>query len=233
MGMATATTSANLITAAGAITSKRAVLVAPGIYDADGTLRSGVYAAAAVAVEVSKNSDLGDDLDTFTLSGLTGIEKGVEGYPIFRIKSNAGTPVNDFETLLQGGVSPLRLGRNGQVQITHLRMAYVVDTVWDSLMTRLIVDQLFVDVRAYCEDNNYLRRGNTAEVRNDLKAGVENLLLERRNWVEPMMQPDGTLGYFVQVQPSADGRQVTISYKGKVVRGISTILVDAQLTIAA
>lgn len=230
-GMATSTTVGNLTTAATAIASKRFCLVAPGIYDENGVLRAGSFAAAAVAVEVAKNSDLGDDLDTFTLSGLTGIEKGTEGYPIFRIKANAGTPVNDFETLLQGGVSPLRIGRNGETQISHLRMAYVTDTVWDSLMTRLIVDQLFVDVREYCEDNNFLRRGNTNATRNDLKAGVENLLFERNTWVQPLVQPDGTLGFFVAVIPSVDGRQVTITYQGKVVRGIQTILVDARLSI--
>lgn len=231
MGMPVGTSSANLITAAGAIASKRGVLVGPGIYDESGTLRSGAFAAAAVAAEVAKNSDLSDDLDTMTLNGFTDIERDAAGMPVFRIKAGAGVPINDFETLLIGGVSPLRRGRDGGVEITHLRTTWTTDTTMDSLMTRLIVDQLFIDVRDYVENANFLRRGNTLANRNDMKAGVEALLAERSNWVSPMPQPDGTSGYFVAVSSSADGRQVTVSYKGQVIRGIQTVLVDAQLVI--
>lgn len=231
VGMPTATSSANLSTAAGAIASKRAVLVAPGVYDENGTLLSGAFAAASVAAEVAKNSDLADDLDTFGIAGLTDIEHGADGLPLFRQKVAAGVAVNDFEDLLQDGVSPLRRGRNGGVEITHLRTTYTVDTTMDALMTRLIVDQLFIDVRDYVEDNNFLRRGNTQANRDDLKAGVEALLAERSNWVKPMLQPDGTTGYLVAVSSSADGRQVTVTYKGEVIRGIQTVLVDAQLSI--
>lgn len=231
VGMPTGTSSANLVTAATAISSKRAVLVAPGIYDEDGTLRSGAFAAAAVAAEVAKNSDLSDDLDTLELAGFTDVEKDVSGLPLFRIKAGAGTPINDHETLLQGGVSTLRRGRNGGVEITHLRTTYTVDSTMDALMTRLIVDQLFIDVRDYVEGNNFLRRGNTLSNRNDLKAGVEALLAERSNWLRPLPQPDGTNGYFVAVTSSTDGRQVTVSYKGEVIRGVQTVLVDAQLVI--
>lgn len=148
-----------------------------------------------------------------------------------RIKSNAGTPVNDFETALIGGVSPLRRGRNGGVEITHLRTTFVTDTTYDALMTRLIVDQLFVDIRTYVEQSNYLRRGNTAATRDDMRAGVDALLQERSNWLKPLMQANGELGYSVAVAASSDNRQVTISYKGEVVRGIQTILVDGQLVI--
>lgn len=231
MGMANATSSANLITAAAAIASKRAVLVAPGLYDESGTLSSGVFSAAAVAAEIAKNSDLADDLDTARLAGFTDVERDATGLPLFRIKAGAGTPVNDMETLLQGGVSPLRRARGGGVEIAHLRTTYTTDTTFDALMTRLIVDQLFIDVRTYVENNNFLRRGNTLANRNDLKAGVEALLAERSNWIKPMPQPDGTDGYFVAVTSSADGRQVTVSYKGEVIRGIQTVLVDAQLVI--
>ena len=231
VGMATGTALANLTTAATAIASKRAVLVAPGIYDENGTLRSGAYAAAAVAAEVAKNSDLGDDLDTMVLSGFTDVERDASGMPLFRIKSNAGVAVNDLETLLQGCVSPLRRGRNGGVEIAHLRTTWTTDSTFDAVMTRLIVDQLFIDIRDYVEASLFLRRGNTLANRNDLAAGVEALLAERANWVKPMPQPDGTNGYFVAVTSSGDGRQVTVSYKGEVIRGIQTILVDAELVI--
>lgn len=233
VGMAAATTAATLVTAAGAIASKRAVLVGPGITDENGVARSGAFAAAAVAAEVAKNSDLADDLDTATIPGLTAIESAADGLPLFRIKVVGGVATNDFETLLQGGVSPLRNGRNGGVEITHLRTTYTTDTTYDALMTRLIVDQLFIDVRSYCEDQKFLRRGNTQKTRDDLAAGVEGLLVQRSNWLEPVTQPDGELGYGVSVIPSTDSRQVTVGYQGRVVRGISTILVDAQLTIPA
>lgn len=232
-GMPAGTSSATLLTAASAIASKRGVLVGPGIYDSAGTLLSGMFAAAAVAAEVAKNADIADDLDTAPIPGLTGIEKDVSGMTIFRIKANAGTPVNDFETLLTGGVSPLRTGRNGGVEITHLRTTFTTDSTFDALMTRLIIDQLFIDVRNYVEANNFLRRGNTLDNRNDLKAGVEALLAERSNWVLPVAQPDGTPGYGVAVSASLDNRQVTVAYTGQVVRGIQTVLVDAQLTIPA
>lgn len=231
MGMAAGTSQANLVTAAGAIASKRGVLVAPGVYDENGTLRSGAFAAAAVAAEVGKNADLSDDLDTLLLAGLTDIERDAIGMPFYRIKANAGTPVNEFETGLIGGVSPLRRARNGGVEITHLRTTWTTDTTMDALMTRLIVDQLFIDVRTYVETSNFLRRGNSLANRNDMKAGVEALLSERSNWIKPLMQPDGVAGYFVAVTSSPDGRQVTVSYKGEVIRGIQTVLVDAQLVI--
>lgn len=233
MGMAAGTTSAALVTAAAAIASKRGVLVGPAVYDDAGTLRSGAFAAAAVAAEVSKNPDIVDDLDTAPIPGFTDIETDANGMPIFRIKAGAGVPVNDFEVLLQGGVAPLRRGRNGGVEITHLRTTWTTDTTYDALQTRLIVDQLFLDVRDYVLSTNYLRRGNTQTNRNDLAAGVEALLKTRNNWLQPVIQPDGNLGYGVAVTASTNNKQVTISYKGNVVRGIQTILVDAQLTIPA
>ena len=231
-GLAQGSTKSTLTAAAVAIASKRGVLVGPGIYDENGTLLSGNYAAAAVAAEVSKNPDIADDLDTLLLPGFTGIEHDANGIPIFRVKSNYGTPVNDFEDMLQAGVSPLRQGKNGGVEITHLRMTYDVDDTFDALMTRLIVDQVFIDVRDYCEDNKFLRRGNTVETRGDLAAGVSAILFERRNWINQIVQPDGKLGYNVAVTSSPDERQVIVSYSGRVVRGIQTILVDAKLQIS-
>lgn len=230
-GMALGTTKAGLLTASNAVASRRGVLVGPGVYNEGGTLLSGAYAAAAVAVEVAKNPDLADDMDTMVIPGLTGIERDTSGYPLFRKKMAGGVAVNDFEELLQGGVSPLEQGPNGGVQITHLRMTYKADTTMDALMTRLIVDQLFIDVRAYCLNSNFLRRGNTQANRDDLRAGVEALLNERTNWIRQKTQADGSTGFNVAVTTSGDGRQVTVHYEGIVVRGISTILVDGSLDI--
>lgn len=231
IGMASGTTLTNLTAAATAIASKRAVLVGPGIFSEAGVLLSGMLAAAAVAATVANNPDIADDLDTLSLPGFTGIEIDASGLPMLRKKVTGGTAVNDFETALSGGVSPLRSGRNGGVEITHLRMAYTTDTTFDSLMTRLIVDQLFIDIRDYVEGNLFLRRGNTPDVRADLKAGVEALLAERNNWLQPKNLPDGTVGYGVSVIPSADMRQVTVGYQGIVVRGIQQVLVDGKLEI--
>ncbi len=233
VGMSTGTDKAALLAAADAIVSKRAVLVGPGIYDASGNLLSGSFAAAAIAAEVAKNSDLTDDLDTVVLSGFTGLEKNASGMPLFRKKAAGGVPVNDFEDLLQAGVSPLKQARRGGVEITHLRMTYHADATFDALMTRLIADQLFVDVRDYCEQSNFLRRGNTLKTRQDLAAGVNGVLVERNNWIAPKLQPNGEYGYGVAVESSSDNKQVTVSYSGMVVRGIQTIQVDAQLEIPA
>jgi len=236
--LASGTAKASLSTAATAIEtgsaegSKRTVLVAPGVYDQNGVLISGAYAAAAIAAEVARNPDISDDLDLKNLPLLTGIEKEASSLPVFRVKVVAGTPVNDFEDLLQDGVSPLQSSRTGAgVQITHLRTVYSADGTFDSLMTRLIIDQLFVDVKNYVLDAIYLRRGNTEEVRNRIKSGVEALLAERRAWLNPITQVDDTLGWNVTVTSSPDNRQVTIAYEGVVVRGISTIQVAANLSI--
>jgi len=231
VGMPSGTTQAALLTAATAIASKRGLLIGPGIYDENGVLLSGMLAAAAVAAEVAKNPDIVDDLDRLVLPGFTGIEKDANGMPIFRKRVVAGSPVNDFETLLTGGVSPLKSGSSGGLELTHLRMTYTTDTTFDALQTRLIVDQLFIDVRNYVENNNFLRRGNTQKTRDDLKAGVEALLRERSNWLLPKLQPDGTYGYMVAIIASPDNRTVTISYQGVVVRGIQKVLVDAKLEI--
>lgn len=231
-GMTSGTTLAAYQSAATAIASKRLVLVGPGILDENGVLKSGVFSAAAVAAEAAKNSDITDDLDTLALEGFTGIEEDANGMPLFRLKVAGGSAVNEFETLLTSGVSPLRNGRSGGVEITHLRSTYTVDSTRDALMTTLIVDQLFIDVRDYIEGNNFLRRGNTARVRDDVKAGVEALLQERSNWIRPKVQPDGTSGYFVQVVASANEKQIIVSYKGVVIRGIQTVLVDQSLEIS-
>jgi hypothetical protein len=148
-----------------------------------------------------------------------------------------GSAVNDFTDLLVAGVSPLKTDRSGSgLRITHLRMTYTgatpgTDTTFDALETRLIVDQIFVDVRDYVINNRFLRRGNTPETRADLLAGIQALLTARSDWVAPVTQPDGSTGYNVSVTPSADLRSVTIRYEGIVNRNIQVVNVDAELTI--
>lgn len=232
-GMATATSITGLTSAATAIISNRFVLVAPAVYDQDGVLQGGSYSAAAVAAEVSKNPDISDDLDLSSIPGFVGVEKESSGMPLFRLRVTGGTRVNDFETLLDGGVSPLQQNPDGGVDITHLRTTFTTDTTFDSLATRLIVDQVFIDVRDYVLTNNYLRRGNTEEVREDIREGVEALLQERNNWIKAKTQPDGSEGYGVAVTASLDQKQVNIAYSGVVQRGIQTVVVNGQLEIAA
>lgn len=246
VGMPSATTKALLIAAATAIqgattptgvsapASTRIGLVGPGVYDQSGTLRGGSIAAAAVAAEVAKNANPANDLDLWQVPLLTGIEKDVNGLPVFRRLVVAGAAVDDYEDLLQAGVSPLQPSRvAGGVMTTHLRTCYITNTTYDNLYTRIIVDQVFIDVRDYILDQNFLRAGNTAATRARMKSGVEALLTERQSWITPVTQPDGSQGYNVTVTPSADQRQVTIGYQGTVVRGISTVKVAANLTIPA
>jgi hypothetical protein len=236
VGMPSGTAKADLISAAGAVatgSASRCVLVGPGVYDANGNLQSGNFTAACVAAEIAKNADPSNDLDLWTIPLLTGIETDTSGRPIFMRRVVGGVAVDDFEDLLQGGVSPLQPSRTGAggVQTTHLRTTATDDGTWDNLYTRIIVDQIFLDVKAYVLNNNYLRLGNTAATRLRIKSGVEALLAERAAWIEPIVQPDGTTGYGVSVTASADDRQVTIGYQGTVVRGISTVQVAANLTI--
>lgn len=232
VGMATGTTKAALIAAATAIANKRTTLVGPGVYDegSPAVLRDGGFLACAIAAEVAKNGDPTNDLDRWTLPLLTGIEKDANGFPLLRVKTVSGVATNDFEDLLQGGVSPIMQDGNG-VAITHLRSTYTTDGTFDSLMTRIIVDQVFVDVRDYLMSANYLRLPNSADVRGRIASGVEALLVERRSWIKPKPQNDGSTGYNVQVTSSVDNRQVTVAYEGTVVRGISTIQVAASLDI--
>jgi hypothetical protein len=213
--------------------AKRAVLVGPAVYDANGVLKTGVYAAASVAARLALNSDPGDDLDTATLPKLTGIERDAAGNNVFRVIVVGGTVVNDFEDLLQGGVSPLMPGINGGVAISHLRTTFQGDSTFDSLMTRIIVDEIFLLVRDYCENFNQLRKGNTETTREQLRSGVDAILRENSDLLQTITLGDGQTGYDVQVTASADGRQQIVSYQGVVVRGVSTIVVAANLTIPA
>jgi hypothetical protein len=231
-GLALASDRATHIAAAGAIQSSRFVLVGPGVYDQDAVLKDGSYAAAVAAAETAKNADLSNDLDLWDLPLLSGIEKASTGLPVFRNKVASGVNVNDFEALLQGGVSPLMPSRTGAgAMISHLRTTYTTNTAFDALSTRLIADQVYVDIKNYILDTGFLRRGNTESVRNALTAAVTALLFERAAWVAPIMQPDGLQGYNVQSIPSADMRQVTVSYEGRIVRGIQTIQISGSLSI--
>jgi hypothetical protein len=237
-GMPSGTTKANLLSAATAIAAggldpaTRTCLVGPGVYDENGTLRGGSFVAACVAAEVAKNSDPSNDLDRWQIPLLTGVELDGAGMSLFRRKVVSGAAVNDYEDLLQGGVSPLQPSIvPGGVITSHLRTVYTTNTSYDNLYTRVIADQLFCDVRDYVYDSNYLRSPNTDVVRGKLASGVTALLQERQSWVRPVKQTDGTQGYNVSVSSSTDNRQVTVGYEGILVRGISTVKVAANLTI--
>jgi hypothetical protein len=236
-GLPAGSSKATCISAAESINSERFVLVSPGVLDSNGTLWSGGYGAALAAALVANNPDISDDLNLELIANFAGIELNSVGQPLFLMRVVSGTVVNDFEDLLQAGVSPLQTNQAGQgLQITHLRMTYTgvtpeTDYTYDALMTRLIVDQVFLDVRSYCLSNNFLQKGNTAANQAALAAGVANLLQARSNWISPITQSDGTLGYAVSVLPSSDMRSVYIQYQGTVIRGIAQIAVDAELTI--
>lgn len=229
---ATLLSSATSIAAGSATGATRLCVVAPGVYDDGGTLRGGSFAAACVAAEVAKNSDPTNDLDLWDIPLLTGIELGADGRPVFQRQVVAGVAVNDHEDLLQGGISSLQPSRvPGRVSTTHLRSVYVTNSSFDNMYTRVIVDQLFIDVRDYLYDSNFLRRPNSEAVRGRMKAGVEAVLRERGEWVAGVTQQDNTIGYNVSVTSSPDNRQVTVGYEGIVRRGINTIKVAASLSI--
>jgi hypothetical protein len=238
VGLASGTTKANLIAgatalaAAGLDPAQRTALVGPGVYDENGVLRGGSFAAACVAAEVAKNSDPSNDLDRWQIPLLTGVELDTAGMPVFRRKVVAGAAVNDYEDLLQGGVSPLQPSLvPGGAQTSHLRTVYITNTSYDNLYTRIIVDQIFIDVRDYILDSNFLRAANTEATRARIASGVSALLNERRAWIRTVTQSDGSQGYNVSVTSSPDNRQVTVGYEGIIVRGINTVRVAANLSI--
>jgi hypothetical protein len=234
VGLAKATAKAAILTAATTAASKKLVLVAPGVVDEAGVTQDGNFTAAAIAALVAKNSNPADDLDTVTIPKMVSMEQTAAAYDLLRRTVVSGVAVNDFEDLLQGGVSPIMPGLNGGVAISHLRMTYKTDSTFDALMTRIIIDQVFTLVRDYCENFNQLRKGNTPTTRAQLASAVESLLKEHSDWIQPVLLPDGvTRGYGVTVTASGDQRQQIVSYQGQVVRGIQTILVSGNLIIAA
>lgn len=235
VGMPAATAKAALLTAATAIASKRVVLVGPAVYDENGVVQSGAYLAASIAALVATNNDPSDDLDTLKIPKLTGMELDTLGNNLFREIVVGGVVQNDFEDLLQGGVSPVMPPVDGTagVAISHLRMTYKVDTSFDALMTRIIMDQLFVMIRDNVMDFMTLRKGNTPTTRGQVQSRVDALLKANSTIVLPQTLSDGTLGYGVNVVPDGSQRQMIINYGGQVVRGVQTILVNGNLTIPA
>ena len=235
VGMAAATTKAALLTAATAINSKRVVLVGPAVYDENGVLQSGAFLAASVAALVAQNSDPSDDLDTLVIPKLTGMEKDALGNNLLRSLVVGGVVTNDFEDLLQGGVSPVMPPVDGSagVAISHLRMTYKTDSSFDALMTRIIMDQLFVGIRDQAMNFMSLRKGNTAVTRGQLASRIDAFLKANGDIVLPEILGDGSTGYGVNVQSDSSGRQQIINYGGQVVRGTQTILVNGNLVIAA
>lgn len=235
VGMPAGTTKAALITAATAIGSRRVCLVGPAVYDENGVIQDGSFLAASIAALVAQNNDPSDDLDTLEIPKLTGMEKDSLGNNLFRSLVVGGVVVNDFEDLLQGGVSPVMPPVDGQggVAISHLRMTYKADSTFDALMTRIIMDQLFVLIRDNAMQFNSLRKGNTEITRGQLQSRIDALLKANSDIVLPITLGDGTKGYGVNVQSDSTGRQQIISYGGQVVRGTQTILVNGNLVIAA
>jgi len=231
VGIATPTTKANLSAAATAIASKRAVLVGPGIYDGDGNLLSGHYAAAYAAAEIAKNPDITDDMDGMGIAGTAGIEKDSNELPLFRQRVNGGTPINDFVDLLDDGVSPFAQGRNGQAEFVHLRMTWTTDDTYDALMTLLIMDETFIQLKAMLLNQKFLRRGNTESNRALAGALTNQWLSTHRDWIEPALLPDGKTGYGVTVTPSDDRKKMTITYFGVIVRNNQKIDINGVLTI--
>lgn len=236
-GLALPTTSAALTTAAGAIASKRFILIGPGIYDPNGTLLDGSFAAAAWATERAKNLDLSDDMDLVDIPGMTGIEKNANGLPLFRLHAGAGTPVNDFEVLLAAGISPLMQSLGGAAAMTHPRTTYTVDSSFDSLNTLLVKDQLFLDIRDIILGQQVLRRPNIPFWQGLVASHVDDYLNGRSQgpdaWISAKNLPDGTVGFGVNVVQSADRKLMTIHYQAEIDRGTQKVDVNGVLTIAA
>lgn len=223
---------ATVLAAAAAVASKRAVVVAPGFTDLDGVTQSGATVAALVAGEIAKNPDIGDSLNNVSIGATTGIEiDATTGLPLYRLRANGGVPINDFQDLLTGGVSPLQLGRDGLAAFTHLRTSFTTDDTFDALMTLLITDQVFIDIRDLLLSQSFLREGNTATNRSLAAKVVDRYLAAHADLVEPVQLPDGTVGYGVSATPSSDLKSFTIAYHGQVVRGTNVININGTLTI--
>lgn len=227
-------TKATVVAAAGAVASKRAVLTAGAVYDTNGVLLSGPYSAALVAAMVAINPDISDSLNGADIPATTGIEKDVTtGLPVYRLRTNGGSPLNDFQDLLTAGASPFQQSPSGAAAITHLRMTYTVDTTFDALTTLLYKDQVFLDIRDLLLGQKFLRSGNTDRNRGMAGAIVNSYLLQHQDWIAPVNLPDGTVGYGVTVTPSGDLKSFTITYQGQVVRGTNVINIAGSLTIPA
>lgn len=233
MAPQTPTSKATLSTLAAAIASKRAVLLGPGIYDLDGVLRGGADVSAIVAGEIAKNGDITDSLNLYEIPATAGIEmETATGLPLFRVRANGGSPVDDFQDLLDDGVSPLRQSPDGLAAFTHLRTTWTQDETFDALQTLLIKDEVFLGIRQELLNNNFLRKPNTLDNRTLAAAIVDAWLKAHSTWVSPIVLPNGTLGYGVSTTQGSDGKSFTISYFGNVVRGTNVIAINGTLTIA-
>lgn len=231
-GMALPSSQATLLAMAGAVASKRGIIVGPGVYDTNGTLLAGPFAAAYVAAAVAMNQDITDDMDGMPLPATTGIERdATNNMPLFRNRAGAGVPLNDFAVLLAGGVSPLRQGRAGQAEITHIRMTWTTDTTYDALMTLLIKDGTFLALRDLLLGQKFLRRGNTASNRALAAKLVDTWLRAHNDWVQPVQLGSGDLGYGVTATASSDKKTINVSYQGEVVRNTQVININAVLSI--
>lgn len=220
------------LAAATAISSKRAVLMSPHVYDNEGVLLDGAFDAALAACEVAKNPDIVDSLNGAVVPATSGIEvQASTGLPIYRLRAGAGTPVNDHQDLLDGGVSTYQQDRSGQAALTHLRMAYTTDDTFDALTTLLIKDEVFLGLRTMLKDQKFLRMPNNANNRSLAAKLVDQWLKAHSDWVEPVGLPDGTDGYGVSVVEAEDHKSFTVAYQGQVVRGTNVININGTLTI--
>lgn len=226
------TSKSAMITAAGAIASKRAVFHGPAVFDLNGNLLGGQYAAAYGACEVAKNLDISDSLNLTPIPATAGIElDAATGLPLFRLRTNGGTPIDDFEDLLTAGVSPFMSGPDGQAAFTHIRTTYTTDDSYDALMTLLIKDGVFLGIKAMLLAEGFLRLGNTASNRALAAKKVDAYLGANADIVTPVLLANGTVGYGVTVVASDDLKSFTVSYFGEVVRGTNVINVNGTLTI--
>jgi hypothetical protein len=232
VGLSGAESKASAITAAGAIASKRAVLVTPGVYDLNGNLLAGNYVAAMVAAEIAKNPDIADSLNNADIPATAGVEKdATTALPIYRLRAGAGTPVNDFQDILTAGGSPLQQSRNGLAAFSHLRTTWTTDTTFDALMTLLIKDEVFLQLRNLLLSESYLRSGNTPNNRSLAAKKVQTWLEGHSDWVQEVPLPDGTVGYGVSSVPSTDLKSFDVAFHGQVLRGTNVININGTLTI--
>lgn len=227
-------TKATVLTAATAIASKRAVLTSGQVYDVNGSLLAGQYCAALVAAMIATNADISDSMNGAEIPATTGIEKeAATGLPVYRLRTNGGTPLNDFQDLLTGGASPFQQAASGLAALTHLRTTWITDTTFDALETLLIKDQVFLDLQSILIDQKFLRSQNTAKNRGIACALVNSYLTQHMDWLAPVNLPDGTVGYGVGAVAAPDNKSFTITYNAQIVRGTNVINIGGSLTIPA
>jgi hypothetical protein len=143
VGMPAGTTKTALNAAGDAMLSKRAIMVGPTLFDLNGAVLDGMYAAAYVATMIAQNPDIMDSLNNAEVPGTTGIEKeAATGLPLFRLRSNGGVPINDFQDLEDHGISPFQQAPSGLAALTHLRKG---NTPSNRALAGKMVDQYLRD----------------------------------------------------------------------------------------